>query len=228
MTTTAHPLQTVAATRARTAANVARERFAAPATITALRFIAAHFDAAATACDAYDGTTNAPFMEMWRSLADARELIVLHPDCRLPDTVIDYITAPLTAAPLPALPRLLPPNEWDAAEEAALRTQLDGLHADIETADADTDRWFRTVLAVLAKWKRLEGAVNVDSRRPFNRARVAELHLKCIACGGSTIRFTVREWAVCECGRGQTWADAMACDCRGYDCPAVQCPAAQH
>ncbi|MFG2141906.1 hypothetical protein [Streptomyces sp. NPDC048650] len=215
-------VQIAAATRARTAASVARERFAAPTTITALLFIAAHFDAAATACDAYDGTTNASFMEMGRALSDARELIALHPDSRFPDTVIDYITAPLSAAPLPALPRLLPPNEWDAAEETALRADLDRLHTDTEAADTDTDRWFRTVLAVLAKWKRLEGAVNVDSLRPCNRARVAELHLKCTACGGSTIRFTVCEWAVCSCGQGQTWADAMVCDCIGYDCPAVQ------
>ncbi|WP_328333459.1 hypothetical protein [Streptomyces sp. NBC_00455] len=215
-------VQIAAATRARTAAHVARDRFAAPATISALQFIAAHLDAAATACDAYDGTTNAPFMEMGRALADARELIALHPDSRLPDTVIDYITAPLAAAPLPVLPRLLPPHERDAAEESALRAELDRLHADTATAEADTDRWFRVVLAVLAKWKRLEGAVNVDSRRPFNRARVAELHLKCIACGGSSIRFTVREWAVCACGKGQTWADATTCDCLGYECPAIQ------
>ncbi|WP_406153049.1 hypothetical protein OG217_05150 [Streptomyces sp. NBC_01023] len=215
-------VQIAAATRARTAAHVARDRFAAPATISALQFIAAHLDAAATACDAYDGTTNAPFMEMGRALADARELIALHPDSRLPDTVIDYITAPLTAAPLPVLPRLLPPNERDAAEESVLRAELDRLHADTATAEADTDRWCRAVLAVLAKWKRLEGAVNVDSRRPFNRARIAELHLKCIACGGSSIRFTVREWAVCACGKGQTWADATTCDCWGYECPAIQ------
>ncbi|WP_031102402.1 hypothetical protein [Streptomyces sp. NRRL S-146] len=218
----AHPLQIAAATRARTAAAVARERFAAPETIRALHFIAAHFDAAATACDAYDGTTNAPFMEMWRALGDARELINMHPDSRLPDEVIEYITAPLTAAPLPTLPRLLPPSERDATEESTLRTELERLHADTEAADSDTERWFRAVLRLLAKWKRLEGAVDVDNRRPCNRARVAELHLKCIACGGSTIRFTVREWAVCECGTGQTWADAMVCDCWAYDCPAIQ------
>lgn len=226
MTANAHPLQIAAATRARTAANIARDRFAAPETMTALQFIAAHFDAAATACDAYDGTTNAPFMEMWKALADARELINMHPDSRLPDTVIDYITAPLTAAPLPTLPRLLPPSERDTAEETGLRAELAQLHADTTAADTDTEQWFRAVLATLAKWKRLEGAVNVDSRRPCNRARVAELHLKCIACGGSTIRFTVREWAVCECGKGQTWADAMACECWGYDCPAIQGDAA--
>ncbi|MDI3409285.1 hypothetical protein [Streptomyces cavernicola] len=225
MTATAHPLQIVAATRARTAANVARDRFAAPETMSALQFIAAHFDAAATACDAYDGTTNAPFMEMWRALADARELITRHKDSRLPAEVIEYVTAPLTASPLPTLPRLLPPSERDAAEEATLRAELDRLHADTEAADADTESWFRAVLAVLAKWKRLEGAVDVDNRRPCNRVRVAELHLKCIACGGSTIRFSVREWAVCECGKGQTWGDALVCDC-GYDCPAIRGEAA--
>ncbi|MGC5042428.1 hypothetical protein ACLQ16_03825 [Streptomyces albidoflavus] len=222
MTTTAHPLQIAAATRARTAANVARDRFTAPNTMRALQFIAAHLDAAATACDAYDGTSNAPFMEMWRCLADARELITMHPDSRLPDTVIDYITAPLTAAPLPTLPRLLPAREQHAAEESVLRAELAQLHADTAAADADTERWFRAVLTTLAKWKRLEGSVTVDNARSCNRARVAELHLKCIACGGSTIRFTVREWAVCACGKGQTWGDAMVCDCGGYDCPAIQ------
>ncbi|MGG2460181.1 hypothetical protein ACO0M4_10225 [Streptomyces sp. RGM 3693] len=225
MTYFAHPLQVAVAVRARTAAVVARDRFGAPDTMRALRFIAAHFDAAAAACDAYDGTTNAPFMEMWHALADARELITMHPASRFPADVIDYITAPLTAAPLPTRPRLLPASERLAAQETALRADLDRLHAD--TAAADTEHWFRAVLTTLAKWKRLEGEVTVDNTRPYNRARVAELHLKCIACGGSTIRSTVRQWAVCECGQDQTWADVMVCDCR-YDCPAIQGPAAQH
>ncbi|MFP3992734.1 hypothetical protein U9R90_35710 [Streptomyces sp. E11-3] len=220
--TTAKPLQLAAATRARTAASVARDRFAAPEAMRALQFIAAHFDAAATACESYDGTTNAPFAEMWRALADARELIQIHPDSRLPTDVIEYITAPLTASPLPTLPRLLPPSERDATEETALRAELERLHADTEAADTDTNRWFRAVLAVLEEWKRLEGAVDVDNRRPCNWARVAELHLKCIACGCSTIRFSVRESAACECGKVQTWSDVMVCDCWGYECPAIR------
>ncbi|WP_030780729.1 hypothetical protein [Streptomyces sp. NRRL S-920] len=221
MTTIAHPVQIAAATRARTAANVARDRFAGPDTIRALQPIAMHFDAAATACDAYDGTTNEPFIQMWRSLAAALDLITAHPVCRFPETVVEYITAPLTTVPLPTLPRLLPVSEQHTAEETALRAELTRLHADTAAADADPERWFRAVLNILAKWKRLEGAVRVDNSRPCNRAHVAERHLKCIACGGSTIRFTVREAAICACGKTQTWGDVMVCDCFGYDCPAI-------
>ncbi|MBM7174052.1 hypothetical protein JQK87_37985, partial [Streptomyces sp. G44] len=115
--------------------------------------------------------------------------------------MVEYITAPLTATALPTLPRLLPVSEQHTAEESALRAGLARLHADTAAADANPERWFRAVLNILAKWKRLEGAVRVDNSRPCNRARVAERHLKCIACGGSTIRFTVREAAVCACGK---------------------------
>ncbi|MFD3514845.1 hypothetical protein [Streptomyces sp. NPDC058657] len=222
MTTTPPPMQTAISTRARTAANVARDRFAAPETMRALQFIAAHFDAAAAACDAYDGTSNAPALEMWRCLSDARELITLHPDSRLPVTVIDYITAPGTGAPLPKLPRLLPVSERHATEETALRAELARLHNDTAAADTDTERWFRAVLAILAKWKRLEGVVRVDNARPCNRVRAAELHVKCTRCGSPAIRFLAREWAVCECGKGQTWGDTRVCDCWGYECPAFQ------
>ncbi|MFI1012597.1 hypothetical protein [Streptomyces sp. NPDC020965] len=216
----------MAATRARIAANVARDRFAAPTTLRVLRFIAAHLDSAAAECESYDGTTNAPFSRMMRSLDDAVELITMHTDTRFTASVVDYITAPLSAVPLPEPRRLYPVDARYAERESALRAELAQLHADTGAAESDPERWFSAVLATLAKWARLAGIVAVDNARPYNRARVAALHLKCIDCGGSTIQFGARQWAVCACGKGQAWADAMSCECFGYACPAVRHDAA--
>ena len=159
----------IAAARARIAARVARDRFAAPETMRALQFIAAHFDAATTAYESYDGTTSAPFTEAEHALADARELITLHREGRFPVSVIDYITAPLAAAPLPTPRALNPVSEQLAAQEKTLRAELDQLHADTAAANSDAEDWFGAVLAILAKWMRLAGAVDVDNARPCNR-----------------------------------------------------------
>ncbi|MEV5283381.1 hypothetical protein ACFYMW_35720 [Streptomyces sp. NPDC006692] len=158
-----------AAARARIAADVARARFAAPATIPVLRLVADHLDAAATAFESYDGTTNATFATAISGLASVQDLIARHPDTRIPGFALDYIEAPLTSAPLPELPPLNPVTARLAAEESVLRTELERLHADTFAATADTDRWFRNVLAVLAKWMRLAGVVGVDNARPCNR-----------------------------------------------------------
>ncbi|MGW1275559.1 hypothetical protein ACWD4V_01190 [Streptomyces tsukubensis] len=217
-----HPRQTATANRARTAAAVARDRFGSPKTIQILSFIAAHLDAAATACISYPNGSRSGFLEMGLALEDVRELITADPDCRFTSGVIEYILAPLTGTPLPELPRLLPASDQFAAQEAELRDRLDRLHADTDAADTDADRWFRAVLDVHSKWATLHISVAVDNRRPYNRARVAKLHLACTTCGGSAFTSPFREEAVCTCGKRQSWADIQVCDCLGDECPALR------
>ncbi|MFZ3557139.1 hypothetical protein [Streptomyces sp. BH055] len=222
MTTAAVPNVIAVAARARTAASVTRDTWGAPETMGVLRFIASHFDAAASLLDTYDGSNPWQLDGARHALLDARELIVTHQDVRLPDTILQYVSAPLTGLPLPVLPRLLPVNAQHAADEGRLRAEIDRLHADTAAADNTPDTWLRAVLTTLTKWERIAAAVDVDNKRPCHREQVAALHLKCIACGGSNIRFAVREWAVCACGKGQLWGEAQTCDCWGYECPAIQ------
>ncbi|MFD7334872.1 hypothetical protein ACFV98_02565 [Streptomyces violascens] len=212
-----------AALRARIAAAVARDRYAAPTTMAALAFIAAHLDAAANALDRYmpGVTTNEPFAEAQAALADARELTAHHPGGRFPANFTDYIEAPLTGCALPMLTPLNPVNPAYAEQEAGLRHRLALVHEELSraTTEVATDAWLTSALAYQRDLMRLAGVVRVDNARPCNQPpatpEFAAQHVRCIACGSSTIRFTVREWAVCECGKGMTWADAMVCDCPG-------------
>ncbi|MFI6686659.1 hypothetical protein [Streptomyces sp. NPDC050485] len=216
-----------AALRARITADVARDRFAPPATITVLRFIASHLDRAAEAFE-----RNTP-KDAAHALSDARELAQLHPESRFPANFTDYIDAPLTGVALPTLAPFNPVSAMLAHEEAELRKRLALVHEQLAqaTSESATDAWLPSALAYQRDLMRLAGIVGVDNARPDNQRPApepeepAEPHVRCIACGSSAIRFTVREWAVCECGKGQSWAAAMVCDCPGYDCPAIQGPA---
>ncbi|MFG2864686.1 hypothetical protein [Streptomyces sioyaensis] len=242
-----------AALRARITAHVARDRFAPPATVTALRFIASHLDRAAEAFE-----RNAA-QDAAQALSDARELAQLHPDTRFLANFTDYIAAPLTGVALPMLAPLNPVTSALAQREANLRHRLPLVHEQLAQATSEpaTYAWLPSALALQRDLMKLAGEVRSDNARPCNQPsaapdpevydttssasrqhhidtgsylrwdEIAKQHVKCIACSGSKIRFTVREWAVCECGTGQTWADGMVCDCWGYDCPAIQGPAAQ-
>ncbi|MEW1700771.1 hypothetical protein [Streptomyces sp. NPDC091278] len=207
------------ATRARVAANVCRNRFAAPGTIRALRFIAAHLDTAADVCDGRP----ASLTNVVRPVADAQQLMSMHPDARLPGSVFTYIMAPLApASTLPLPVPLTPLQPRHASQEKALRDDLLALHADTRAADEDTEGWFTSVLTVLARWTRLAGEVDVENRRPCNRQALIATHIGCPECSGHDISLHVNNWAICSCGYGDTWAAFRACYCFGLDCPAIR------
>lgn len=215
------PARTAVATRARIAATVCRDRWAAPQTLSALRLIASHFDAAADACH----TAPFDFTNVVRPIAEAHTLMEAHPDARLPAAVLTYILNPFSPSPLPEPDPLLPVSARLAAEDETLRAELARLNADTRAAEEDTERWFSAVLAALAKWSRLSREVDVDNRRPDNRRAVFAKHVSCPECSGHDVRFSVREWATCACGHGDLWGRFLVCFCLGYDCPAVNAPA---
>lgn len=219
-----------AALRARITAAVARDRFGPAPTMAVLIVIASHLDRAAEAFE-----RNRP-RDAVEALNDARELAQFHPDTRFPANFTDYINAPLTGVALPMLAPLNPVSPRFAEQETDLRHRLNLVHEQLSqaTSEAATDAWLPSALTLQRDLMKLAGVVCVDNARPCNQPapeptpETAEQHVRCIACGGSNLRFTVREWAVCECGKGQTWGDAMVCGCWGYDCPAIQGPAAQN
>lgn len=244
-----------AALRARITAQVARDRFAPPATITALRFIASHLERAAQAFDA-DALQDAG-----RALSDAREIAQLTPDTRFPANFTDYISAPLTGVALPTLAPLNPASTQLAAQETHLRERLSAIHEQLShaTGEAATDAWLPSALAVQRDLMRLAGVVAADNASPRHQRPAADAnpkvydtqssasrqhytdtgsyltwvesakqHVRCPECGGSEVRFSVRDWAVCPCGHANTSGEFLACTCFGHDCPAIQGPAAQH
>ncbi|MFE0058749.1 hypothetical protein [Streptomyces sp. NPDC059003] len=243
-----------AALRARITAQVARDRFAPPATITALRYIASHLDRAAEAFE-----REAP-RGAAQALSDAREIAQLQPDTRFPANFTDYIEAPLTGVALPMLAPLNPVSLPLAEQEAHLRDRLAQIHEQLSQATSEpaTDAWLPSALSLQRDLMKLAGAVRVDNARPCNQRsaaerdpnvydtessasrqhyidtgryltwdETAEQHVRCPKCRSSSVRFAVRQWATCQCGHGDLWSAFMSCDCSGYDCPAIQRPA-QH
>jgi hypothetical protein len=163
----------VAAERARIIAQVARDRFAPPATITVLRFIASHLDRAATAYDSYrQGTLLNPLFEAAHAaLNDARELAQLHPDTRFPVNFTDYVEAAFSGVTLPMPTPLNPVSDALRAREATLTHRLTLIHAALnETGSVQgTDAWLSSALAVQRDLMRLADEVRVDNARPCNQ-----------------------------------------------------------
>ncbi|MEU1313333.1 hypothetical protein ABZ419_31180 [Streptomyces cinnamoneus] len=165
-----------AALRARVIAHVARDRFAPPATITALRFIASHLDRAAEAFERYTpgSTTNACFTDAAEALSDAREIARLHPDTRFPANFTDYIDAPLTCAALPMPAPLNPVSPGLAEQESELRHRLTLVHEQLSQATSEpaTDAWLPSALALQRDLMKLAGEVRVDNARPCNQPTI--------------------------------------------------------
>ncbi|MFB6529863.1 hypothetical protein [Streptomyces sp. NPDC056399] len=216
------PARTAVATRARIAATVCRDRYAAPATMRTLHSIADLLDDTASACE----DAPALFPAIMRPLAQAQKLMEAHPDARLPISIVAYITAPFAPGhDLPMPEPLLPLMDQHAAEETALLAELDRLHADTTAATEDTEKWLTAVLGVLGKWMRLSGEVDIDNRRPGNYQAVLAKHVACPKCSGHDVRFSVRTWATCACGYGDLWGQFLVCFCFAFDCPAIEAPA---
>ncbi|MGW0334297.1 hypothetical protein ACWD0J_20920 [Streptomyces sp. NPDC003011] len=165
-----------AAHRARVVAEIARDRWADPATMTALRItMAGHLDAAAAHFDAvptgYDeGVPTAATEELFR----AEQIAVERPAGRFPAELGEYILAPLVDRDLPFPARLDPvrPEFEDFAQrETDLVHALHVLHADDEHQRERTEDWLRQVFAVWQAHARLAGEVRVDNARPSNKQR---------------------------------------------------------
>ncbi|MGA5134980.1 hypothetical protein ACPCTO_34875 [Streptomyces olivoreticuli] len=159
-----------AALRARITAHVARDRFAPPATITALLLIASHLDRAADAFERYTPgiTTTACLADAAEALSGARDIARLHPDTRFPANFTDYIEAPLTCVALPTLAPLNPVSPALARQEAALRHRLTLVHEQLAQATSEpaTDVWLPSALALQRDLMKLAGVVRVDNARP--------------------------------------------------------------
>ncbi len=160
-----------AAHRARVVAEIARDRWADPATMTALRITmaghldaaAAHFDAVPVGCD--EGVPTAATEELFR----AEQIAVEHPTGHFPAELGEYVLAPLVDRELPFPARLDPvrPEFEDFAQrETDLAHALHLLHADDEHQRERTDDWLRQVFAVWRQWLSLAGEVRVDNARP--------------------------------------------------------------
>lgn len=154
-----------AALRARIIAQVARDRFAPPATITALRFIASHLDRAAEAFERHGSKDAAA------ALSDALELVRLNVDTRFPANFTDYVNAPITGVALPMPSPLNPVTPAFAQREADLRHRLTLVHEQLSqaTSEIDTDAWLPSALALQRDVMRLAAEVRVDNARPCNQ-----------------------------------------------------------
>lgn len=162
-----------AAHRARIIAAIARDRFAPPASLTALRFIAAHLDQADSAFErsradasGIDSLTVAADV-----LDDARQLAALHPATRLPVTFTEYVTAPLTGDALPMPDPLNPASTVYAMQEAELRAALEGAHRELraDASEAAVDAWLPTALHLHRDLMMLADLVRADNSRPAHQ-----------------------------------------------------------
>ncbi|MGW2550041.1 hypothetical protein [Streptomyces sp. NPDC001635] len=162
-----------AAQRARVVAEIARDRFAPPATMSALGFIAAHLDAAAAAFEAvppgaYDELPTEACEELFR----AQEIAAQHPAARFAADFGEYILVPLIDRALP-FPDRLDPADLEFADfgkrEADLVHALHRLEWDGEHQWERTDDWLRQVFTVWRDWMRLAAEVHVHNSRPENQ-----------------------------------------------------------
>ncbi|NEW75459.1 hypothetical protein [Streptomyces rhizosphaericus] len=156
-----------AALRARITANVARDRFAPPATLGALRFIASHLDRAAEAFE------RKALKDAAQILSDAREMAQLHPDTRFPANFTDYIEAPLTGVALPTLAPFNPVTPALAQQETDLRHRLTLVHEKLTRATSEPaiDAWLPIALTLQRDLMKLARAIRVDNARPCNQGK---------------------------------------------------------
>ncbi|MDV6291363.1 hypothetical protein R2F25_38780 [Streptomyces sp. UP1A-1] len=157
----------MAAHRARVIAEIARDRFAPPATLAAMRDMAALLDVAAAHFDAVP--PNAPRelpTEATEALFRAEQVAVDHPASRFPAELGEYVLSPLVCRDLP-MPAPLKPRDTGrfARREADLVHALHLLHADYTHQRERPADWLRQVFAVWRDWMRLEAEVREDNAR---------------------------------------------------------------
>ncbi|MFJ4084962.1 hypothetical protein ACIP2Z_39215 [Streptomyces iakyrus] len=174
MSTTAAPFvgqYAQAAQRARTVAEIARDRFTADDNVrAALYTIAARLDAAAREFDAVPpGAYEELPTEATEELFMAEQIAVEHPAALFPAELGEYVLVPLVDRELP-FPRRLNPVNPGFAKFAQRETEqahaLHLLHADGPHQWERTEDWLHQVFKVWEKHLRLEAEVRVDNGRP--------------------------------------------------------------
>ncbi|MFI7415284.1 hypothetical protein ACIBU0_42290 [Streptomyces sp. NPDC049627] len=177
MSTTAAPFvgqYEQAAQRARTVAEIARDRFTTdPRIRAALLAIAERLDAAAREFAAVPpgAYTELP-TEATEELFMAEQIAVENPAARFPAELGEYVLVPLVDRELPFPRRLNPVNPefaQFAQREAEQAHALHLLHNDGPHQWERTDDWLRQVFKVWEKHLRLEAEIAVDNARPDNR-----------------------------------------------------------
>lgn len=177
MSTTAAPFvgqYEQAAQRARTVAQIARDRFTTdPGIRAALYAIADRLDAAAREFDAVPpGAYEHLPSEATEELFMAEQIAVDHPAARFPAELGEYVLVPLVDRELP-FPRRLNPVNPKFAQFAQRETDqahaLHLLHDDGPHQWERTDDWLVQVFKVWEKHLRLEAEIAVDNGRPCNR-----------------------------------------------------------
>ncbi|MFJ4988829.1 hypothetical protein ACIP9H_34135 [Streptomyces sp. NPDC088732] len=160
-----------AAQRARVVAEIARDRFAPPRTMSALGSMAAHLDAAANAFDAVPpGAYEELPTEATEALFRADEIAAANPAGRFPAQLSEYVLVPLVDRELPFPARLDPVDVVRFAQrEADLVRSLHRLHYDGDHQWQRTDDWLRQVFTVWQQHARLADEIRTDNARPSVR-----------------------------------------------------------
>ncbi|MET9776224.1 hypothetical protein ABZ023_18520 [Streptomyces sp. NPDC006367] len=166
-TTTPHAL---AAQRARVIAQIARDRYAPPATRPVLETIAGYLDTAAhhLETDTPGALVSVP-VEATEALWHADRLAEEHPATRFPTDFTNYVLHQLTGRPLPTPEPLNPTRPALAEREQSLTWRLRSLHADTATQAQHPAEWLYSALGLWQRLMRLADEVRVDNARPCNQ-----------------------------------------------------------
>ncbi|MCG8971825.1 hypothetical protein [Streptomyces sp. CL12-4] len=168
-TTTATP-HAQAGQRARVIAEIARDRFAPPATLPILQTIAAHLETAAHYLETdTPGDLSSITVEVTEALWLADMLAEDNPATRFPVDFTNYVLHQLTGRPLPFPAPLNPLSSTLAEREASVTGRLQHLHDDTTAQANHPAEWLRAVLALWQKHMRLADEVRADNGRPDNQ-----------------------------------------------------------
>ncbi|WP_330342624.1 hypothetical protein [Streptomyces sp. NBC_00557] len=159
-----------AAQRARTIAEIARDRFADGPIRAALLAIAAHMDRAADHLETMlPGADKALPTQAAEQLSNAEHIAAKHPAARFPAELGAYVLAPLAVRALPLPAPLHPVTPRLALRETDLRNRLIQLHEDDDHQEDYPEEWLRSVFTTWQKFMRLADEVRVDNLRPCNQ-----------------------------------------------------------
>lgn len=159
-----------AAQRARVIADIARDRYAGPDTMTILVRIAGFLSSAALFLDdEKPGPVVTVPTEATEALWRADTLAEQHTQTRFPEGFTTYVLHPLTGRPLPFPAPLHPVSPALTLRETDTRNRLAQLHADTEQQTERPDEWLRAVMTTWQKHMRLADEIHVDNARPCNR-----------------------------------------------------------